>query len=105
MADLLVKICWQPYYLFKKGFHVSVVREYVPVFLRYMILLAIAMGGIIYLERKVGALINATSFVGAFAYCLLIGGMVLFLLMILFMCFDKNFRYFIIHIRGYIKNK
>ena len=78
------------------------VREYVPVFLRYMILLAIAMGGIIYLERKVGALINATSFVGAFAYCLLIGGMVLFLLMILFMCFDKNFRYFIIHIRGYV---
>ncbi len=38
-----------------------------------MILLAIAMGALYTLKEKWGLLINATSFVGAFAYCLLIG--------------------------------
>ena len=32
IADLLIKICWQPYYLFKNGFQMSIIKEYLPVF-------------------------------------------------------------------------
>lgn len=105
LADLLIKICWQPYYLFKKGFRVSVLREYVPVFIKYIIILSTTMMGVIWLEHKVEHIVDASSIVGALIYCILIGCLVLFLLMALFVCFDKNFRYFINHIIGYIKNR
>ena len=105
LADLLIKIGWQPYYLFKKGFQVSVLREYVPVFLRYIMILLIAFVGVSYLERSIGVLIDTTSIIGTFIYCIVIGCMVLFLLLALFVSFDKNFRYFVIHIKEYLSNR
>ena len=105
IADLLIKICWQPYYLFKNGFQMSIIKEYLPVFLKYVVILCITICGVLYVEGGISSLVNSTSMIGAFMYSFIIGCLILFLLTIFFMCFDKNFRFLMIHVRDYWKNK
>lgn len=105
IAELFIKMCWQPYYLFKKGFQVSVLEAYVPVVLKYIIIFFITISCVLYIESEISTLIDLASIIGTLTYCLIIGCLVLFLLTILFVCIDKSFRYLIIHIRDYIKNR
>lgn len=103
IADLLIKICWQPYYLFRNGFQVSMIKEYVPLFFKYILILFVTVCCIVYIESEIRTLIDSVSIVGTFTYCFIVGCLTLFLLTILFVCFDNNFRYLIIHIRNYSK--
>lgn len=100
-ADILIKICWQPYYLFKHGFELPVARLYLPVFIKYVAILAIAMYSLLWAEEYINACIDANSVLGALVYCVAIGATVLCLLTLLFGCLDKNFRNFAHHIVSY----
>lgn len=104
-ADLLVKICWQPYYLFKKGFEVSVYSEYIPTFLKYILILLLVTCSMFYVEKYIESMLETNTLTGVFIYCVFVGVIVSFFLFVLFMFFDRNFRSLIQHVQIYLKNK
>lgn len=101
MADLLIKICWQPYYLFKHGLEVSIVKSYLPVFVKYIVILTLTVEGVYWADKIFTLWFDMTSEIDALIYCITIGCCVLFSLIILFGCFDKHFRNFLNHIISY----
>lgn len=105
VADFLIKICWQPFYLFKKGFQTSVFKKYLPVFFKYIIILLVTTICILFIDRNIKNFFYSTSILSALAYSSIIGCIVLLFLIVLFTCFDKHFRGLISHLRDYKKNR
>lgn len=103
VADFLIKICWQPYYLFKHGFEISAFKSYLPTLVKYIVILAIAMTAIFGSEQYISKCLDSDSVMGALIYCIAIGCSVLGTLTILFACLDKNFRNFANHMISYKK--
>lgn len=104
-TDLLIKLCWQPYYLFKKGFELSFVASYLPIFFKYILLLGITLVIILRVDNYLSMFVNIESIFGSLEYCIIIGFCVLTILIILFTCFDKNFRVFINHMISFKKDE
>ena len=105
ISQTLIKMIWQPYYLFKHGFKQSVLKMYWPIFLKYLCIIGISIIAISQIS-KVYLSINAIDgWLSMVVYCLVIGVDVFLILTILFFVTDKYFRSFINHIYNYLKNR
>ena len=102
-SETLIKMLWKPYYLFKKGFEVSVWRYYWPVVLKYFMafavcLLVISWASGWYIDRY-----PIEGWMPVILYCIAVGLSVLIVLSLLFLLVDRNFIGFVKHLGAYVK--
>ena len=102
-SELLIKMLWKPYYLFKKGFEMSVLRHYWPVILKYFAIFAVCLLLTGWLSVKYQTIFEVSGWGSVLVYCVVMGCSVLIILSILFLAFDRSFIGFVKHILGYLK--
>ena len=105
VSELLIKMIWKPYYLFSRGFRVSVLRHYCPLILRYVVAILLTITGMIYITKFLQASICMSNWVLLLVYCVLVGCMTFGLLFLLFLLLDKNMLVFLRHIKQYRNGK
>lgn len=104
LADFLIKMCWQPFYLFKYGFKESIISSYFPYFFKYIVLLLLTFGFVWLLNHYYLTRIDFSSVFGVLFYVFVIGILVLIVLLVLFLCTDNAFRSLIRRFYGYRKS-
>ena len=102
-SELLIKMLWKPYYLFKKGFETSVLTHYWPVVVKYFVSFALCILCTSFLSFKYKQLFDVSGWVMVLIYCAVMGVTVLVTLSILFLILDKNFMGFVKRLLNYFK--
>lgn len=105
VSEVLIKMLWKPYYLFKKGFEVSVLRHYWPVIIKYIVLFALCILFTEWISTKYQDAFDVRGWIQVLLYCVTIGTTVATTLTLLFSITDKNFIGFVKHIFSYFKRK
>ena len=105
ISELLIKMIWKPYYLFTRGFRVSVLRHYCPLILKYAFACLLTIVGMYYLTHYLQTAIYVSNWVSLIVYCIVVGCMTFGLLFTLFLIFDKNMLVFLLHIKQYRTGK
>lgn len=103
-SELLIKFVWKPYYLYKKGFEMSVMKDYWPIVFKYMGSLAVCIALIYKISDEFQSILNIGNLWSILAYCSIIGIVVALVLFALFYCFDKYSRGFVKRIISYRKD-
>ncbi|MCF0193809.1 MAG: sugar transporter [Bacteroidaceae bacterium] len=101
-AEFLIKMFWKPYFLFSRGFEVSVLRHYWPVWLRFIVIILACAALTLFASRLLRQTFDCTTWLGFIAYAAAIGAVVLMLLTTAFWLCDRHFRTFLRHINSYI---
>lgn len=104
ICEVLIKLIWKPYYLYRKGFKKSVVKDYWPLVFKYYVLLSICILCATYLHIILGKVIVQDSFVGILSYCLSMGCFILLTITIEFLLFDCHSRGFVRRLLSYRKS-
>lgn len=99
----LIKMTWKPYYLFKKGFHQSVLKYYWPLIIRYVIIFAVTIFLCNWLQSFYMTMIQPNGWLPMLTYCIVIGMSVFIMLFTFFLLLDKNFKGFINRLKSYRK--
>lgn len=105
VSELLVRMIWQPYYLFKHGFKQSVLKMYWPIVLKYLCIIVISTVATSLISQMYLSYNAIDGWLSMVVYCLIIGVVVFLILTILFFIADKFFRAFFNHIYSYLKNR
>lgn len=102
VANFLIKLMWQPYYLCKNGLKISYIKNYLPVFCKYILLLSLSMLVTYYVqEGMTHYMMNTQTTTHLIVYCAGVAVIVLCMLLMTFFCFDTHFRRFIKHMMAY----
>lgn len=102
-SEFLIKMVWKPYYLYKKGFKMSVIKDYWPVVFKYLCILGVCAFLIYVLSYALNSLLVTINIWTIICYCFIIGASVLFILGILFYSFDRHSRGFVRRLMSYRK--
>ena len=105
ISQTLIKMIWQPYYLFKHGFKISVISNYWPIMLKYLCVIGVSTVVTNQISKMYLSVYCIDGWLPMISYCVVIGTVVLFLLTILYFITDKYFRALINHIYGYLRNR
>ena len=100
-SEVLIKMIWKPYYLFKKGFQVSVLRYYWPLILRYAILFAATFGALWYVRVIFLNYLDLVSWYNILLFCGIVALVATVVLVGLFYFFDKDFRSLLARMKSY----
>jgi len=101
IGEFLIKMMWKPYFLFKMGFHCSVMKLYWPKILRYFTIGMAVLISLVLLNRNMDSYIMAETWSSVILYCLTISIMTLLSLVALYWAFDRPFRAFVRHLVQY----
>lgn len=104
-SELLIKMFWKPYYLFSRGFELSVLRYYWPLIIKYLIATSLAVLGLHIFTGWLQGLLDMTEWMGVIIYCIAVGCVTLCLLFLLFLVLDRNMMVFIHHLKSFISKK
>ena len=103
-SEFCIKMIWKPYYLFKKGFQMSVLRYYWPLIFRYFCLLA-ATFGILWQVRVIFLnYFDLVAWYNILLFCGIIALITSICLFGLFYIFDKDFRSLLARLKSF-RNK
>ena len=102
-SELLIKMFWKPYYLFKKGFDASVLSHYWPIVLKYFVAFALCIICTSFISIKYKDMFDVSGWLMILVYCVAMGLSVLVTLSILFLIFDKSFLGFAQRLLNYFK--
>lgn len=105
LSQGLIKMVWQPYYLFAHGFRQSVLRHYWPLILKYACILVLVILVAIPINNFCVALLEGASWYSLLGYCMVMGCWIFAILTLLFYMLDADFRLFIGHMLQYIKHR
>ena len=105
VSELLIKMFWKPYYLFTRGFRISILRHYCPLILKYAAACLLTIVGMHYMTHYMQTTYCVNSWISLIAYCILVGCLSFCLLFSLFFLLDKNMLVFIRHIKQYRTGK
>ena len=103
-SELLIKFVWKPYYLYKKGFEMSVIKDYWPIVLKYLGILGVCITLIYRLSGVLQSMVVTVNLWGILAYCAIICAAVTITLCVMFYCFDKYSRGFVKRLISYRKS-
>lgn len=92
LAELLIKMIWQPYYLFKKGFKSSVINNYWTNIIRYIAIIIASIIIIQIIDENLPLLIKERTWISVICYSLTIGVSIVTLFGFLYWIFDAPFR-------------
>jgi len=101
IGETFIKMFWKPYYLFKKGFQSSVVKLYWPKIVRYFMIGISVLACVYWLNNHFGDFFSRESWGSVMAYCLIVGAVTLFSLVLLYWILDNSFRGFVGHLIQY----
>ena len=101
-SELLIKMFWKPYYLFSRGFELSVLRYYWPPIIRYLLATALTVLVLHYYIGWLQEQLDMTGWIDVIIYCIAVGCVALALLFTLFLAFDRNMMVFIRHLKSFI---
>lgn len=104
-SELLIKMLWKPYFLFKKGFKESVWRSYWPVLFKYFLAFAFCITVSIGARNYYQTHIDVHGWIPVLLFCAVMGVTVLISLSVIFLFLDRNFIGFARHIISYYKGK
>ena len=102
-SELLIKMFWKPYYLFKKGFDISVLIHYWPIVIKYFVSFALCILCTSFVSLKYKEMVDVSGWVRVLVYCVVMGFSVLTILSILFLMFDKSFLGFAKRLLNYFR--
>lgn len=97
-AEFIVKMFWKPYFLFSRGFKESVLKQYWPVIIKYVAIMAITLFVNIMISNKIALWCGTSSLLEFLVYSIFVCASILLMMLILFWLFDCNFRFFLQHI-------
>lgn len=104
-SELLIKMFWKPYYLFSRGFEMSVLRYYWPLIIKYLLAMALTVLGLHYFTGWLQGQLDMVGWLGVILYCIAVGCVTLVTLFTLFLAFDRNMLVFIRHLKSFIIKK
>jgi len=104
ICEVAIKLIWKPYYLYKKGFKESVMKNYWPLIFKYYILLSVCIACATGVRAKVMSFMDIDTVVGVLLHCLLMGGFILLFLSMEFWLFDSHSRSFVRRLLSYRKD-
>ncbi len=102
-SEILIKMLWKPYFLFKKGFKASVWKSYWPLLLRYVVVFVLTICALYYISHYLLHYFSVSSWLMLILYCCAIGLSTLLILSVLFYMADRNFGRFAAHLLSYKK--
>ena len=102
-SELLIKMFWKPYYLFKKGFDASVLSHYWPIVFKYFVAFTLCIICTSFISIKYKEMFDVSGWLMVLVYCVAICFSILITLSIVFCIFDKNFIGFARRLIYYIK--
>ena len=104
-SELLIKMLWKPYFLFKNGFEESVWRGYWPVLLKYFLAFAFCITISISASNYYQSHLSIHGWIPVLQFCVVMGVTVLISLSVVFLALDRNFIGFAKHIFNYFRGR
>lgn len=104
ISEVLIKLVWYPYYLYKKGFKKSFLKDYCPLVAKYFILISACIMGVFGINNYMSEYFDLNSFYGIISYCISMGCVILFTISCLFWLFDSHSRSFVRRLLSYHKS-
>ena len=105
ISETLIKLFWKPYFLFKKGFEVSVWRYYWPIVLKYFVAFAVCIAFVWWMNRLYLSIFSLDGWIPVLLYCTAMGIIVIITLSLLFLLLDKSFIGFAQHLFGFFRSR
>ncbi len=102
ISEALIKMIWKPYYLFLRGFEISVWKYYWPKIIRFVIAFCICLILAYYISQWYLSSFSVGGWILVILYCFTMGLSVLLILAGLFLLIDNHFIGFIKHIISYL---
>lgn len=103
IGEILIRMIWRPYYLFKKGFNCSVLKYYWPKFTGYITIGLLILILISFVNEHLGKFLHSETWLGVISYSIVIGGSVFLTLLSSYWIFDTHFRRFVNHMVQYYR--
>ena len=105
ISEALIKMIWKPYYLFLRGFEVSVWKYYWPGIFKYLLAFCLCMILAFFFSRWYRSSFLVEGWIPVLLYCLIMGILVAASLSVIFLVLDRHFLGFAKHLLGFIKNR
>lgn len=101
IGELLIKMIWKPYYLFKKGFNCSVSKLYWPKVAKYLVICGLTLVIVFFVHSRSTKVLMSESWLGTILYCSVIGLSTFFSLTMMYWLTDNSFKGFVRHMLQY----
>lgn len=103
VSEFLIKMVWKPYYLYKMGFEMSVLKDYWPIVFKYLGILGVCIVLIYMLSNALQPMVSNMNLWTILGYCVIIGSSVTLILAVLFYSLDSHSRGFVKRLVSYRK--
>lgn len=105
ISEILIKMIWRPYYLFHKGFQLSVLKEYFPLVIKYLFFYVVCIILSILIHIKIKDFIIPYHYWNVMLYCFIMSIVTFTSLSALFYCFDYHTRMLVKRLMSYRRSK